>query len=103
MGICLLNIKNRETEAIPYLEKAVTNITDRYREGNFKEEAAPRDAYLYLANAYRYDNQFDNAIKFYNTYLDFGKIENEILTLFSKQQIEACKRAKSAVNSKSTV
>ncbi|HKK61232.1 MAG TPA: OmpA family protein [Bacteroidales bacterium] len=103
IGICLLNIKNRETEAIPYLEKAVTNITDRYREGNFKEEAAPRDAYLYLANAYRYDNQFDNAIKFYNTYLDFGKIENEILTLFSKQQIEACKRAKSAVNSKNTV
>ncbi|HQK38280.1 MAG TPA: hypothetical protein PLC81_11635, partial [Bacteroidales bacterium] len=65
IGICYLNIPGQKKEAIPYLQKASQNLTPSYKEGNIKENRAPYDVFLYLGNAYRIDNQLDNAIKAY--------------------------------------
>jgi len=93
MGVCMLQIEGRKREAIPYLEKATGNITEKYREGNFKEEQAPPDAWLNLGNAYRIDHQFEKAIESYNTYLDFFQEETET-TIYVRLQIRACEQWK---------
>ena len=37
IGICYLNIPGEKEKSIPYFEKAVLNLTPRYKEGIFKE------------------------------------------------------------------
>lgn len=98
IGVCLLELEGRKTEAIPYLETAIKNITEKYREGNFKEEAAPPDAYLYLGNAYRIDEQFDKACENYNKFLEYAG-EGTPQRIYTDIQIDACQRAKEALNS----
>jgi len=49
IGMCYLNTQTNVAEAIPYLEKAVLNISPNYKEGNYKEESAPEEAWFYLA------------------------------------------------------
>ncbi len=97
IGMCYLNIEGEKAEAIPYLLKAVTNISESYREGNFKEESAAPDALLFLGNAYRIDNQLDKAIETYGEYLDRFKKGSEKERLYATQEIEACRRAKDAI------
>ena len=52
LGLCYLNIQGEKVKAIPYLEKAINNLTNRYKEGDFREEEAPYDTYFYLASAF---------------------------------------------------
>jgi len=46
-----------QTESISYLEDAVKNFNLKYKEGKYRETKAPYDAYYFLANAYRINNQ----------------------------------------------
>ncbi|HQH41128.1 MAG TPA: OmpA family protein [Bacteroidales bacterium] len=93
IGICYLNIPGQKKEAIPYLQKASQNLTPSYKEGNIKENRAPYDVFLYLGNAYRIDNQLDNAIKAYEKYLELMKNVSNEMTQFALQEINACKNA----------
>lgn len=98
IGICYLNIPGQKAEAIPYLEKASESITDDYTEGSFNEKYAPVDVYLFLGNAYRIDYQLDNAIKSYNRYISEKKKINDDEIQYAQAQIDACNRAKLAIN-----
>ena len=92
IGQCLLNIPGRKREAIAYLEAAVKDINPRYREGRFKEKQAPFDAYYYLANAYRIDNQLEKAIATYEVFkdnMDLRVYNIDVVNL----QIESCRNA----------
>lgn len=93
IGQCLINIPGRKHEAISYLEEAVKDINPNYREGRFRETKAPMDAYYYLANAYRINNQFDKAIEIYEI---FKKILDPKIydTSIVNMQIESCLNAK---------
>ena len=51
IGICLLQIPGRKVESVPYLEKAVRSVSEKYNEGSLKEVNAPPDVHLYLGNA----------------------------------------------------
>jgi len=94
IGICYLNIPGQKDKSISYFEKAVTNISENYKEGSYTEISAPTDAYLYLGNAYRIASMLDKAIDAYNKYLTLAvKIGTADLD-FTKQQIESCNRAK---------
>jgi len=97
IGICLLNIRNREGEALPYLRKAMTNLSDSYREGNFNETEAPYDALLYLGNAYRIVYELDSAIKYYEKYKSYLTPKNINEREYSDQQIAACRFAEEQV------
>jgi outer membrane protein OmpA-like peptidoglycan-associated protein/tetratricopeptide (TPR) repeat protein len=96
IGVCLLQIEGKKTEAIPYLEKATENITERYREGSFREENAPPDAYLQLGNAYRISNQFDEAKKNYEKFLEY-ETEGTTSYLYAQNQIKASEKASQAI------
>lgn len=92
IGQCYSNIPGENDKAVPYLEEAVENINMRYREGKFRENGAPFDAFYYLANAYRINNQLEKAIETYelfNKNLDTKIYNPEVVNL----QIESCRNA----------
>mgnify|MGYP006273355251 CR=1 FL=1 len=99
IGLCYLNLLGDKSRAIPYLEKAVKEISDRYKEGSYREKMAPPEALFYLAKAYRIDMQLDKAIKTYKEYknlLDDGDVYyHEFVDL----QIQTCKNAKELIKS----
>ncbi|MFN8242180.1 MAG: hypothetical protein U0X39_15675 [Bacteroidales bacterium] len=93
IGQCLINIPGRKQEAISYLEAAVKNINPKYKEGRYKETRAPYDAYYYLANAYRINNELDKALATYNMFKK--NLDAEIYdTSIVDQQIQSCRNAK---------
>jgi len=98
IGLCLLNIPGRKTEAIPFLEKAVTSISERYREGSFKEENAPPDALLYLGNAYRINMELEKACEYYYQFEQYQTGKNDINQAFAEQQVQSCSNAVVAMN-----
>jgi outer membrane protein OmpA-like peptidoglycan-associated protein/tetratricopeptide (TPR) repeat protein len=93
IGICYLHTNIDKQKSIPYLETAVTKVSDKYVEGSIKEENAPYDAYLFLGNAYRINNQFSKAIESYEKYISLTGEKNVANNQFARLQIEACKRA----------
>ena len=97
IGVCNLKIHSEKPEAVKYLTKAISNVTRKYSEGNFKEESAPYEAYLFLGNAYRINEDLDNAILNYEKYISFLEDNQEYELLFTNTQIENCKRAKKAI------
>jgi len=98
MGICLLQIPGRKTEAIPYLETAVASISERYKEGSLKEINAPPDALLYLGNAYRINEELEKAREKYGEYELFLGPRHELQRAFTNKQIESCNNAAVAIN-----
>jgi outer membrane protein OmpA-like peptidoglycan-associated protein len=88
IGICYLNIPDQKDKSINYLLEAVKNIKKKYNESNFKQTSAPNDAYLFLGNAYRVNNQLSNAIAAYNKYKEIAATAEEIK--YADQQITAC-------------
>ena len=97
IGVCYLNIPGRKTAAIPYLEKAIQNITNNYSY-RYKERKAPKDALFYLGNAYHIAFRLDDAILYYNKFRE-ALDETEFYELdFINQEISSCNSAKKLMN-----
>jgi Ca2+-binding EF-hand superfamily protein len=92
IGVCYLNDPYEKDKAIGFLEKAVKNINPKFKENNFKEKGAPLEAYFYLGNAYRINEQLEKAIKTYEHFKDQADPELYDLELVN-EQISACKNA----------
>ncbi len=69
IGFCYLNSSTYKTKAIPYLEEAIKNISEKYTGGNLKETTAPVSSYYYLAKAYHLNYEWDKAIAMYEKYI----------------------------------
>lgn len=97
IGLCYMHLEGEEPKAIPYLEEASRGISMSYIEGSFKETGSPGDTYFHLGNAYQIHYEFDKAIDSYRKFI--ALLDKDLLTLkYAKHQIEACQRAKEAVN-----
>jgi len=93
IGQCYMNIPGEKAKAISYLEAAVKKINPDYKEGKYKETGAPYDALYYLANAYRINNQIDNALQTYEHFrknLNSAVYDSTVVDL----QIQSCLNAK---------
>ena len=93
-GACLLKIPGQETKAIPFLRKAVKDISANYNKRSFNERSAPLHSMYYLGNAYRINNQIDEALEQYNKFInspDFYSNYNERIV---REEIKSCERAK---------
>lgn len=90
IGLCYINIQGEKDKAIPYFEKAINNLTNRYKEGDFREEEAPYDTYFYLAKAYQINNEIRKAKQTYEKYLNFLDPGDTLNINFVKRQIESC-------------
>lgn len=93
IGICYLNNKNQYDQAIPYLVKAVEDISLNYREGNYKEESAPEEAWFYLAKAYRLTEKYDKSIEAYKKYKSYLGVGDVYYHDFVDLQIRTCNTA----------
>jgi outer membrane protein OmpA-like peptidoglycan-associated protein len=98
IGICLLQIQGRKREAIPYLEKAVTSVSEKYNEGSLKEVNVPPDAHLYLGNAYRINLEFEKACEQYRLFEEYVGNTGDIQSVYAGQQIVSCSNAVVAIN-----
>ncbi len=94
IGICYNEDKIHFHKAIPYLEKAVKNISLRYRVGSYKERGAHYDSWKYLARAYQRDFEFDKAIRAYEKYMTYLDVDNLKEIEITKKDIESCNNAK---------
>ncbi len=98
IGICYLNMPGQKGKAVAYLQKAAQNVSSAYKDGVITEKRAPLDAFLYLGNAFRVNNQLDNAIIAYKRYKNLvGKTDQQDID-YANQQIEACKTAQEYMN-----
>lgn len=97
IGICYLEGYHNKTEkikAIPYLEKAVQNVTKNYKEGDIKETNAHEDAYIYLADAYAINNEQNKAIRTYNDFKEISGTTDSYYLNIVNRKIETCESAK---------
>ena len=70
-GYCYSKILGRQLEALPYLQKAVTEINGHYVEGKYKNTGAPPESWLLLGDTYHRNNQLEKASEAYHTYKNF--------------------------------
>ncbi len=98
MGMCLLNIPGRKIESIPYLEKAVGSVSEKYSEGLLKETNAPIDAHVLLGNAYRINMEFEKACEQYRLFEEYVGTKGTIEGAYADQQISSCAYAVVAIN-----
>jgi tetratricopeptide (TPR) repeat protein len=93
IGQCYINTPGEKEKAVSYLEDAIRYVDAEYDEGKFSETHAPFDAYYYLANAYRINNQIDKAIATYEIFrqnLNPAVYDSNIVNL----QIQSCLNAR---------
>jgi hypothetical protein len=93
IGVCYLNIPGQKHKSIEYLEKAVKDISQKYKFNSIREVHAPLDSYFELGNAYRVNNMLDKALEAYKYFLDHldpKKYEKKVV----EDQIQACLNAK---------
>ncbi len=68
VGLCYMNIIGQQTKALPFLEKSVLEINENYVPGKYKNNGAPKEAWLLLGDAYHRDNKLLEASFAYNKY-----------------------------------
>jgi outer membrane protein OmpA-like peptidoglycan-associated protein len=97
IGNCLMSIKGRESEAIPYYEKASEHLTISYKIANHKENNSPLEVFELLADAYHMNYEFDKAIEKYVLYKNFlSEVNLDDITSINRK-IRKSKYAKSMV------
>ncbi|MBA7566121.1 hypothetical protein ES708_07808 [subsurface metagenome] len=67
-------------------------LFEEYKEGRFKENQAPADAYFYLGHAYRVTNQLDFALAAYQKFKEIlnPEVYDEVIV---EEQMQACRNA----------
>jgi len=80
MGLCYLNSRTKHAEAVKVLEEAVGNTTTDYREGYFKEEAAPALATRRAAADVRHEVISKTEIRLLNDRLEGLRLADERLS-----------------------
>ncbi len=93
IGNCLMNISEREKEAIPYFEKAIESLTITYKIANHKEKNAPLEVIELLGNAYHMNYEFEKAIEKYEFYANFLSDYNEDALRLNLRKIRRSKNA----------
>jgi len=75
IGVCLFNSQDKLSSE-PYFEKASKTVTSSYID-NYQTTEAPIDVYIYLAEVYHLKYNFDEAIDYYNLFIE--KSENNAM------------------------
>ncbi len=101
VGQCILNLPDSKKEALPYLEFAVQSVSDKFKEGNCSERNTPAETYFLLAKAYHLNEDLDNAVYYYTTYLPYTEDKSRIS--YVNNQIRACEQAKISINNPVTI
>ena len=97
VGVCYINSMFEKTKAIPYLEKAIENVSISYV-GYADEITAPIFAFYYLGKAYMIANRIDDALINFEKYTYYLTEKDAELLKDANRQIEMCYNAKKLMN-----
>lgn len=98
IGSCLVHMRGRKDEAIPYLEKAIKHVNLSFVDADYTETTAPILAFYFLAQAYHVKYRFEQALEFYNIYLTHIENQNPDKVDEVKFQISKVYNARKMVN-----
>ena len=98
IGECYLHIPGQKHKSISYLKEACKNISDKIKEGSFKETQAPTRTLFYLGDAYQVNNQLNKAIEAYQKFKEALEVQDIYNIDYVDQQIQSCKNAKELMN-----
>jgi outer membrane protein OmpA-like peptidoglycan-associated protein len=95
IGMCYVfgNFEDK-SKAIPYLLSATQSTTAEYKEGSYKENNAPQEAFYYLGRAYKINYEFDKAIEAYERYKSFLGVDEIYALEMVDLQLQHCANAK---------
>ena len=96
VGLCYMHSANDKAKALTYLVKAVQNTSKNYDPFSTSEKKSPIKSYFYLARAYHINNEIDNAMLNYNSFIEKAGKKHHLLSE-AKHGIEQCKYAKIAI------
>lgn len=99
IGVCYLHVPDpKENEkALSYLQKSISNISNKYKEGSYLEKGAPKDALFYLGNAYRNIQDFDKAVDYYKKYKEILNSKDVFYLDYVDREIQCTQNAKELV------
>lgn len=93
IGVCYINSMQDKSKAIPYLEKAVENVSLDYV-GTPSDITAPIFAFYYLGRAYMIVNKIDSAITYFEKFKYYLTEKDKDQIKDVNRQIEMCYNAK---------
>lgn len=88
IGLCYLQTATQKKQALPFLKRAITNVTHNYDDTNPFEKKAPENAYALLAEAYRLDYKFTESNIYFNMFKELVGTHNAELTSDLSNQID---------------
>lgn len=86
LGFCYLQSATEKNKALPFLEKAIQNVSHNYNDMEPREKKAPENAYYLLGTAYRLANRFEESNTYFNKFKGIvGDHNKELVTDIDKQ------------------
>jgi len=92
IGYCFLNSDDKKSQSISYFEEATQKISKNYDANSFKELSAPTESLYLLAEAYRINRQYAEAIEAYKKYKEYLKPGDKLIDIVD-QNIACCSNA----------
>ncbi len=92
IGVCYINFAFDKTRSIPYLEKAIKNVSKK-SVAKYDDPSAPVYAYYYLGKAYHLNYNIDKAIECFNNFKQYFKECPKNILKDVDRQIEMCENA----------
>jgi outer membrane protein OmpA-like peptidoglycan-associated protein len=92
-GFIYLEMSNDFVNALPHLEKAVTDVSKNFDLYSAREQSASIDAIYHLGRAYHLNEDIDKAVEQYNRFLSLSSPKSEYV-FFARLKLKQCEVAK---------
>ena len=95
-GFIELTMRQNYLKAIDLFVSSTGSIDKNYDMYSIKEDAVPADIFFHLGHAYHLNEEFDNAIKNYNEFLEITRKDSELIE-YAERGIAQCNVAKNLI------
>ena len=92
-GFLMLEIRKDYSGAIPYFQKAVSDVEQNFDMYSHRETSSPPDAFFHLATCYHLNEEIDKAITNYNKFKEVSRARSELIPV-ADLRLKQCEEAK---------
>lgn len=92
-GFIYLQMSGDFERALPHLKKSIADLDKNFDAFSSNEKSAPIDALFHLGRAYHLSSEIDNAILYFNKFIELSNPKSEFVFL-AKNAISQCEVAK---------
>lgn len=87
-GYLIINSRKDFTAALPYLEKAIKDVSKNFDMYSTKEQSSPPDAYYHMGACYHLDEQLDKAKEYYQLFIDNSLRKSELIPVAELNKVQ---------------